>query len=148
MDDLNYRIIKCNVHSCGLARNYGLYEATGEFIWFLDGDDWLIYPNSLKECIDFLKKNNLDIVQISYVSNYYKIKCNDMVWQYIFRYSLIKDIRFKKIQPREDKLFMQEVLKKLQSPEIYFYDKPTYYYNYCRPNSNTTQYNSTGKIEP
>ena len=39
----DYKIIECNHHSCGLARNEGLEIAHGRYIWFVDGDDWIIY---------------------------------------------------------------------------------------------------------
>ena len=148
MDDYNYKIIKCNHHSCGYARNEGLNIAQGEFIWFLDGDDWIIYPSAVKECLSTMRENNLDIIRITYVSNYYKILCFSMVWQYIYRHSLIGNLRFKSIQPHEDVYFTKEIFNKIKSDDIYLYNIPTYYYNYHRPGSNTTQFMATGEIKP
>lgn len=148
MTGFNYSIIKCNHHSCGLSRNEGLKVAKGEFIWFLDGDDWIIYPPAAKECIELMRNNDLEIIRVLYVSNYYKIFYPSMVWQYIYRHSLINDIEFTTRQPHEDVEFMDKVLKKIQTDDIIVYNIPTYYYNYQRPGSNMTQYMTTGKIEP
>ena len=43
------------------ARNYGLNMATGEFIYFLDSDDW-IEPNLLEDNIKILEDKNLDFI--------------------------------------------------------------------------------------
>ena len=44
MYDMEYKIITCSMGSPGLARNAGLDEVKGDFIWFVDGDDWIINP--------------------------------------------------------------------------------------------------------
>ena len=44
------------------ARNKGLSIATGEYINFVDGDDWLT-KNAIKVLVDSLQENNADIVQ-------------------------------------------------------------------------------------
>ena len=62
MLDFNYIILKCNHHSCGLARNEGLEIARGKYIWFLDGDDWIIYPEVLQDILPIMKKDDLNIV--------------------------------------------------------------------------------------
>lgn len=80
MNEYSYKIIKCNHHSCGLARNEGLKVARGEFIWFLDGDDWVIYPLVVKDCLNILRTKHEDIIQIPFISNYFKIQYFSMVW--------------------------------------------------------------------
>lgn len=42
MIDFNYKIIYCDYHKCGLARNIGFEASSGQYIWFVDGDDWII----------------------------------------------------------------------------------------------------------
>ena len=49
----------------GGARNTGLREAKGRYIWFVDSDDY-IKPNCLKRLLEQAEKENLDILQLSY----------------------------------------------------------------------------------
>ena len=44
----------------GVARNVGLSYATGEYIWFVDSDDW-IKERCIKSLLDYVKKLQLDI---------------------------------------------------------------------------------------
>ena len=148
MNNYFYKIIKCNYHSCGLARNEGLNIAQGDFIWFLDGDDWVIYPLVVKDCLTILKEKNENIIQIPFISNFFKIQYFSMVWQYIYRRSFIGDLRFKEIQPNEDVEFNRKLLTELPNGEITVYNIPSYFYNYNRPGSNMSQYRQNGKINP
>ena len=54
----------------GSSRNKGLFLATGEYVWFIDSDDW-IEANCLKKIINVLYENCLDclIIGISEIYN-------------------------------------------------------------------------------
>lgn len=56
--------LKQNMRQGG-ARNRGLDAATGKYILFVDGDDW-IEENMLKELYDTAEKNSFDIVDSDY----------------------------------------------------------------------------------
>lgn len=42
------------------ARNTGLKHAQGEYVWFVDSDDW-IEKDSLSKLIQYIKKYDLDV---------------------------------------------------------------------------------------
>lgn len=138
MEGADVKIIECEDHSCGLARNRGLDIAQGRYIWFVDGDDWIIYPNVLKDCIYSLDEYELDMVRLYFVSNYYQDEHSSMVWQYIFSREVIGDLRFRAEQPGEDGDFMDKLMEKRGSRSVLDYKIPSYYYNYNRPGSNMT----------
>ena len=48
-----------------VARNNGFEFAKGEYIWFIDSDDW-IKENSLNSILEFCSFNNLDILRIGF----------------------------------------------------------------------------------
>ena len=80
MFDMNYKIITCFVKSPGGARNVGYNVASGKYIWFVDGDDWLINPEVLQQVKALLEKEKEDVIQIAYTSNYFNIQHFSMVW--------------------------------------------------------------------
>lgn len=50
----------------GGARNTGVKEAKGKYVWFVDSDDY-IYPNVLKRLLDTAEQSDLDILQFDHV---------------------------------------------------------------------------------
>ncbi len=65
MDDARINIIRQNNSGAAAARNRGLEAATGEFIGFVDGDDY-IEPNMYELLYSIAKETNADIVNGSY----------------------------------------------------------------------------------
>lgn len=60
----DYEIIVCDEgqgHGVYAARNEGMKQAHGEYLFFVDADDW-IYPGTLKICLDVLKKAKPDML--------------------------------------------------------------------------------------
>ncbi|WP_310993600.1 glycosyltransferase family 2 protein [Aequorivita marina] len=50
------------------ARNFGLERAKGEFIYFMDSDDW-IEPDLLADNMALIEKNNLNVVVFGYIQD-------------------------------------------------------------------------------
>lgn len=92
----NIKIISQKNKGLGGARNTGITNATGEYILFLDADDWFI-PNTIKKIITKAKQNNLDILEYGFnqVNNNGKIVnslaiCNDNIFDGVNYYNNIK----------------------------------------------------------
>lgn len=50
------------------ARNYGLERAKGEFVYFMDSDDW-IEPNLLEDNLKIIQDENLDFIIFGYIQD-------------------------------------------------------------------------------
>lgn len=128
-------------HACGLARNKGLELSCGKYIWFMDGDDWLIQDDAIEGLLGIMIDRDYPMLRFRYTSQYYpySMQMFMMVWQYIFKRETIGDIRFTNIQPHEDLEFMRKIFTKFPTT-TYMINLDIYYYNYGRENSNMMQY--------
>lgn len=147
---LDCTIINCIIQGCGPARNAGLETAHGEYIWFLDGDDWLLSDTAVKEVLDKAYGRH-NIIYIPFASDTYQYQYFSMVPQYLLRREFIGDIRFPNYQPAEDDAFTAEILAKAGYTRWNYFtlphiDHPLYYYNYGRPGSNMMRYYAGEKI--
>lgn len=60
-NDPRIRIISTSNNGLSIARNLGMYTATGEYIYFFDSDD-ILERNTLEECYTKCQAQNLDFV--------------------------------------------------------------------------------------
>ena len=148
---LDCRIIECKIQGCGSARNAGLDVAEGEYVWQIDGDDWLLSNTAVKQILDRIKKDGMDILYIPFSHEKYKFDYFSMTCQYVMRREFIKEFRFPNYQPAEDDAFMVMVLQKAGRNRWNYYRLPRineelYYYNYMRPGSNMWKVSRGEKI--
>ena len=146
------KIYTCDVHSCGLARNIGMERSTGKYIWFVDGDDWITSNKAMTTIISAFE-DGVDMIKFAYEHPaYFKFAGHPaMVWQYAYRRSFIGDLRFRSVQPDEDKFFNVVLFEKLGDPErpsdkVKRLNEVLYHYNYMREGSNIQQIEKSGKI--
>ena len=81
----NVTIINQQNQGLSMARNAGLKAAQGEYVWFIDSDDW-IEDNCLHGIIERLERTKVDVLQLQYKNVYNDdIPCDE-------HYSTIKGI--------------------------------------------------------
>lgn len=124
------------------ARNYGLSKVYGEYISFIDADDFLeitMYDTIIK---NFDNKTEIIICNFSIIKENLKNNSNDIpnitlqknacikelllnryligaLWNKVFRYNIIKDIRFnEKFAIGEDLLFQYNLIKNIESAKF------------------------------
>lgn len=131
-----YSIIVASEGSPGGARNRGLDAATGKYIWFIDGDDWLTCDNAIDILYECMIKDDMDIVQ-------FKIKSNvspqgqfgtGTVWQAMLSRRIIGNTRFNNRQNGEDNDFCHVVWNK-KGVKFGRIALAPYFYNYPREGS-------------
>lgn len=145
----NTNILYCEEQGCGCARNKGIDNSTGEYIWFMDGDDWLLSDDAIKTVLDNVYADDMNIVHIAYDSKYGNYFA--MVWQYCMKRELIGEKRFRKEQPGEDDEFMLYILSLVGLRRANYLNMPCilkklYHYEYLRDGSNMQRFFSGEKI--
>ncbi|MCI6998516.1 MAG: glycosyltransferase [Eubacterium sp.] len=141
-------------HGPGPTRNIGLDHAIGEYIYFMDADDWI--EDCLLQCVvNRMQETNADIVQFGVIyesndgndSEYCwsgknvltkdEIKRNffdfwkenrSSLWLHIFRREVVKTIRFENLIIGEDISYVMDALS--NADKIAFIAKVLYHYRY------------------
>lgn len=151
-NDFRVKIIRSE--NCGVAnaRNLGVEVATGQYITFVDSDDW-IESDFVENMLDKIKKTNSDILfsncydvnenevninksilkeelQMGYEFLYYdffdKKRHAFSIWGKLFKSEILKNKKFKNLKYGEDTLFLFELLNK--KSKIYLTEYAGYYY--------------------
>ncbi len=115
--ELNLSIYKTIENSGpGVARNIGIEKARGEYITFIDNDDWIEY-NTLEIIDDVLKNNKYDcVVYDYYLDNNNKLKKMNSVYGN-FEYDIKKEDALKYIRNHTVcKIYKRDVIKNVKFP--------------------------------
>lgn len=126
-------------HNEGLARNYGLEHASGDWVLWIDDDDWWLHEFVLEQLSEQLP-DAIDVLCFSFI---FKGRCYAKptrgkdghwiaVWSKCWRRSFIGDTRFG-TEHLSDVSWNDRMMSK--KPRIRDWDMPLYYYNYLRQGS-------------
>ena len=143
-------VIKTDYGMDGLARNAGIEVANGEWMLFMDDDDWFLHPYVFQILHEEAVMTDADMIVFNFIwakhrpdggDQYYRNgvgRANIAVWSKCWRRSFIGDTRFPGIQFTSDVLFMDDILEK--KPQAVWLDQPMYFYNYMREGSQTEEH--------
>ncbi len=153
LKDDRIRILNRANAGLSIARNQGLEEAKGEYIYFIDGDD-KIYPDRFEELYLRGVEHDADIIAGDYDDTETQKKCagpksskpiiisgkeflkdypytmTRCVWRYVFRKKFLENsnLVFEPVKYFEDIIYLPLALYDCKL--IYFENIPFYYYRY------------------
>ena len=168
--DQRIQVIHKENGGVGSARNAGLIKAEGEYISFIDADDWLepqmleiLFEKTIAADADVticgawfhtpdgrkqnrISGNNGTTVDAEkalyeyFALNHY----GRALWNKLFRRSLVQDVRFDEdIHYYEDSLFLSRALLSLcekGDTKVHYFSEPLYHYMIGRPGSSIRSY--------
>ena len=140
-----------------VARNYGIKIATGKYIQFIDGDDYILQA-TYEHCLDIVRYHQPDIVTFNYCKNNKNIEpsyelptpvtgtdflnnnnLHGAAWSYIFLHSIVGSLQFTpKIVYGEDEEFTPQLF--LRAERIFKTNTEAYFY---RDNKNSVSHQYT-----
>lgn len=165
--DTRIKVIHKENGGLSSARNAGLDIATGEYVAFVDSDDW-IEPTMYEDLLGVMKTHQSDIVVCKY-RNYFdgcdmsesgnNTVCSFegyfnfidnlippgspilyfMVWNKLYKRDVIKNVRFKDKQIYEDLYFDRLIFRNCK--KVTYLDKTYYNYQIDRPGATASFFN-------
>ena len=138
------KVYEIDAKRCGFARNKGLDEANGEWILFMDDDDWFMDTMVFQTLTDTVGKQDEDILAFSFFWKGHGVKQNTVnhlwtaVWNKAWRKEFIDRIgaRFPDWIHSDDEGFSRITHHRAK---IAYMNQCLYYYNFMRPGSLTWQ---------
>ena len=133
----------------GLARNAGIDFSCGEWLLFLDDDDWWIHEYVLDRLCHYATHTDADLLPFQFIwpndahGRYYwdhaKYGMNIAPWSKMYRRSFVGDTRFSDAERTSDEAFAYGLVDKIERGEgkWFFIHELYYYYNFMRPGSQT-----------
>lgn len=138
--DNRIRILEVNCQRDGLARNAGLDAARGDYIVFIDDDDWWLHEFVFADMQKAARQDpTMDVYNFGVVWRTSGVHAKPpgqylpMVAGHMWRRAFIGNTRFDNAEFSSDTHFLDALIEK--KPMGLWTQMPLYYYNYMRPGS-------------
>ena len=132
------KVVCTDFHSCGGARNTGLDMAEGEWILFMDDDDYYLQDAFRKIALTLENRKDVDILGYNFVwkgmgvGRQSQARIYPAVWNKAWRREFIGDVRFPTWFHTEDVAFGRQLHPRARWA---FLNEELYYYNFMREGS-------------
>lgn len=137
-----HTILYIDCRSAGISRNAGLEIARGKYIYFVDGDDYLIDLLALKRMTEAMESGDYNAVYMNKFESDQKAFDDDAIWRYFYKRDTIGETRFTDARINEDWEFTRTIKLKREYKETKIYNVALYHYTFPRAGSLTEQYRS------
>ncbi len=107
--DIAHTILRTDCKSAGLSRNAGLEIARGKYIYFVDGDDYLIDLLALKRMTEAMESGDYNAVYMNKFESDQKAFDDDAIWRYFYKRDIIGETRFTDARINEDWEFTRTI---------------------------------------
>lgn len=131
------KVIEVEYGLDGLTRNAGIDAAQGDWLLFMDDDDWFLHEFAFEMLAEITYSNNVDVIFFDFI---WKGRCYTRnrgnfvaVWSKTWKRKFVGDTRFPAMPYWSDVEFHQRMMRK--EPRTYFANTPLYYYNFLREGS-------------
>lgn len=91
--DTRIQVIHKKNEGAALARKAGLEAATGEYVLFIDCDDWL-EADTVSDCLNIVHRDNADCVMFGYVREYPQKSIHNPLFPQSFSYDLAQSEKY------------------------------------------------------
>ena len=149
-------VLEVGWHSCGKSRNLGLDYVHGEWVLFMDDDDWWMDDTAFEQIAEEIRKyegmtDPFDVIAFNFIfgdrglAMQYPGRLFIAIWNKAWRREFLERVgaRFPDV-PHSDDVGFAEATHHLAN--IHYMNATLYYYNFMRPGS-ITQKLSTGELK-
>ena len=149
--DSRFRVFHTDNHGLSAARNFGIERARGEYLMFVDSDDWVspafcqaAYNAAIENAADLVMFRHQRIKRNGRMGNLHHVKylqglktqeeaidlllngISDGAWNKLYRKELFKTVRYPEGKLFEDVITTYKLVYEAQ--KIYYLDRILYYY--------------------
>ena len=141
-------VYEVNYHQDGQTRNFGLEHTTGEYVLWMDDDDWFLHEYVFEMLNGVIGKSNEDMMLFDFIwrgkgyARQHQHQIFIACWCKCFKREFIQDCRFSNEKYVSDVAFHRAVLQK--NPRMVFFTQPLYYYNFMRKGSMSRELKDMG----